>query len=132
MVIVTNENSINFRKEHGVGKNQVGPTIPYGPALLLRLDPEGSLYLEVLLQGQGFNKETCMPNPGGFEPSQYTGPKIWFADLHQLITSAWDWNEVPRGRKSCLQYGRQAVRVIERRPRVLECVGGLSTDRRVR
>ena len=49
MVIVINENSINFRIEHGVGKNQVGPTIPYGPALLLRLDPEGSLYLEVLL-----------------------------------------------------------------------------------
>jgi hypothetical protein len=106
MVIVTNKNSINFRKEHGVGKNQVGSTIPYGPALLLRLDPEGSLYLEVLLQGRSFNKETCMPNPGGFEPSQYTGPKVLFADLHQLIASAWDWNEVARGRKSCLQYGR--------------------------
>jgi len=61
-----------------------------------------------------------MPDPGGFEPSQDTGPKIWFADLHQLIASACDWNEVSKGQKSCLQYGGQAVRVIERRLWVLK------------
>jgi hypothetical protein len=119
-VIVTNENSINFRKEHGVGKNQVGPTIPYSPALLLRLDPEGSLYLEVLPQGRGFDKETCIPDPGGFEPSQYTGLQIC-TNSSRVLGIGMRFLE---GENRALQYGRQAVRVIERRPRVLECVGG--------